>query len=59
MRAVFTMHTARVFLQVLPTVAAMGGGKYAPALARHLLENKLRHWEPSLRQLGAQALVRI
>ena len=32
-------------LEVLPTVASMGGGKYAVVLAQHLVDNKLRHWE--------------
>ena len=46
----------QALIEVLPEVAAMGGGKYSVALAHHLVDNKMRHWEASFRELSARAL---
>ena len=45
----------QAYLEVAPQIASFP--EYSASMRKHLLETKLRHWEPSLRELASKALI--
>ena len=47
----------QAYLEVAPSIACYE--EYSSAMAKHLLEVKLRHWDASLRELAAKAMAEL